>query len=145
MNHLSPKSLLVVVSLLFVGTSYAEVFMWTDSQGVVHFGGQPPSEGTSENVVVDVVKPSSVESNEPKIKQKEIVMYGVKWCGYCEKARAYFKQEGLKFVEYDVESRPSKMREFKKLGGTGYPLILIGKDEQMTGFSVSRFERIYDI
>jgi glutaredoxin len=145
MKFLLPKSLLVIFPLLFVSTSFAEVFQWTDSQGVVHFGGQPPVEETSESIVVDVVNASSADNNEPKIKQKEIVMYGVKWCGYCKKARDYFKQEGLKFTEYDVERRPSKMREFKRLGGTGYPLILIGEDEQMTGFSVSSFERIYNI
>lgn len=145
MNNLSPKLLLAIISFLFIGTCFAEIYKWTDSKGIVHFGEQPPSKGKSESIIIDVVQSSSAEKNESEIKQKKIVMYGTKWYGYCEKARAYFKKKGLAFIEYDVESRPSKRREFKSLGGTGYPLILIGKNEKMKGFNVSRFERLYNI
>lgn len=149
MNNLLPKLLLTIISLLFIETCFAEIYKWTDSNGVVHFGEQAPSEGQSEKITVDVVQYSSADQNkvsgdESVTKQKKIIMYGTKWCGYCKKARAYFNKKGIEFIDYDVESRPSKKREYKRLGGTGYPLILIGKDEKMQGFSISGFERRYN-
>jgi len=149
MNNLSIKALLAITSFLYMGASYAEIYKWTDSNGVVHFGEQPPSQGESEEINVDVVQSTSmkkvdVDIKSAHVKQKKIVMYGTAWCSYCSKARKYFNKKGLKFVEYDVEKSDSKNREFKKLGGSGYPLILIGKDQQMQGFSVEGFEKRFN-
>jgi len=154
MRKLIPTFLLVIVSLLFVAPSHAEIYKWTDSDGVVHFGEKPPGSGESEIVHITVTQPSvskpstrssGVAPDEVKRgANKKIVMYGTSWCRYCKKARDFFREEGIRFVEYDVEKLPSRMREFKRLGGTGYPLILIGKDERMRGFSISGFERRYN-
>lgn len=155
------KLILAIVSLLYVLPGHTEVFKWVDSDGVVHFESQPPGNGKSEIVDVDVTRPpisnpaskydvaraapSKVETKpERKGKEKKVVMYGAAWCPYCKKAREYFRKKGIRFVEYDVERHSSRMREFKKMGGTGYPLILIGKNQQMQGFSVSGFDRRYN-
>ncbi len=146
--------LVTIVSLLFSVTVFAEVYQWKDSNGNVHFGDQPPS---SSNVKpVDVVltpatkikiQASSTETTLPlapiNARKKKVIMYATSWCPYCEKARNYFQQNKIRYVEYDVEKLPKRMKEFKKKGGTGYPLILIGKDLQMQGFSASGFERRY--
>ena len=33
----------------------------------------------------------------------QVVMYSTSWCGYCKKARRYFKQQKIPFEEYDVD------------------------------------------
>lgn len=63
-----------------------------------------------------------------------VVMYATSWCPYCAKARAYFKRTGTAYTEYDIEKSASARAEFKRLGGRGVPLILVGK-ETMSGFS----------
>ena len=63
-----------------------------------------------------------------------VVMYATSWCPYCAKARAYFARKGIAYVEYDIEKSAAVNAEFKRLGGRGVPLILVGK-EKMSGFS----------
>ncbi len=161
MNKTICTLLITIVSLLFVVPGHTEIYKWIDSKGVVHFGDKPPDNEKSEIANITVTQPSvsnpsskasgvevipseaNSKSNR-KSQSKKIVMYGTVWCPYCKKAREYFGKNGIRFVEYNVEKLPSRMREFKKLGGTGYPLILIGKGQKMQGFSASGFERRYN-
>lgn len=155
MTDLLGKTLLALCLTLLSTSCFAEIHKWTDENGIVHFSAQPPSKGDSKQINVDVVQASSsgfsvsqplvnsASTKKNKQKAKKIVMYATSWCPYCQKARDYFIKNGLKFTEYDVEQDESKMRKFKRLGGSGYPLIMIGKDQQMQGFSVSGFERRY--
>jgi len=69
----------------------------------------------------------------------EVVMYATSWCPYCAKARAYFAQSGIAYVEHDVEKSATARAEFKRLGGRAVPLIVVGR-EQMNGFSEVGFE-----
>jgi len=50
---------------------------------------------------------------------------------------------GIAFTEYDVEKDAERMREFKELGGKGYPLLIIGGDQKMHGFDQAQFQRLY--
>ena len=139
---------ITLITLWSLNTCGAEVFKWVDSQGNVHFGDNPPEQEKLE--VVKLVQSNSFTQagtntlENATVQQKKIVMYTTSWCPYCKKARAYFKDKGLAFTEYNVENRPSKNKEFKALGGTGYPLILIGKQNKMQGFSVSAFEKRFN-
>jgi glutaredoxin len=68
-----------------------------------------------------------------------VVMYATSWCPYCAKARAYFAQGGIAYVEHDVEKSAHARAEFKRLGGHAVPLIVVGR-EKMNGFSEVGFE-----
>lgn len=70
-----------------------------------------------------------------------VVMYATSWCPYCAKARAYFGRKGIAYTEYDVEKSPTANAEFKRLGGRGVPLILVGR-EKMSGFSEEGFDAL---
>jgi glutaredoxin len=74
--------------------------------------------------------------------QVPVVMYATAWCPYCAKARAYFKQTNTAFVEHDIEGSATAHAEYKRLGGRGVPLILIG-NEKLHGFSELAFEAAY--
>ena len=84
-----------------------------------------------------------VSDQQKKLKEfNDVVMYSTSWCGYCKKARRYFKSKGIKFVERDIErSRLAKVA-YDRLGGNGVPLIVVGKNK-MSGFSVGKFESLY--
>lgn len=71
-----------------------------------------------------------------------VVMYATSWCPYCAKARAYFKRTNTAYVEHDIERSADAHAEFKRLGGRGVPLILIG-DEKLRGFNELAFETAY--
>lgn len=56
----------------------------------------------------------------------KVIMYGVKWCGYCAKARAYFADNNVPYTEYDPEQSAPAKEAYQWLEGGGYPLIYIG-------------------
>jgi len=44
---------------------------------------------------------------------------------YCQKTRELFKENNISFVEYDIEKSEKRLKEHKRLGGTGVPLLNI--------------------
>lgn len=73
---------------------------------------------------------------------RQVVMYATSWCPYCEQARNYFREQGIPYVEYDIEKNEEARRAYKAFGGRGIPVIFVGK-RRMNGFSVAGFNRIY--
>ncbi len=65
-----------------------------------------------------------------------MVMFTTSWCGYCAAARRFFADNGISFVEYDIERDPEGTRKFEQKGFKGYgvPVILID-DEVIRGFN----------
>jgi glutaredoxin 3 len=67
-----------------------------------------------------------------------ISIYTTPTCGFCRQAKAYLKQRGMPFVEFDVSRDPQKAAEMVQVSGQqGVPVILIdgqvvvGFDEPM--------------
>jgi len=81
------------------------------------------------------------QSAQPQPPQP-VVMYATAWCPYCAKARAYFKRTNTAYVEYDIERSADAHAEFKRLGGRGVPLIVVGS-ERLRGFNELAFESAY--
>jgi glutaredoxin len=76
---------------------------------------------------------AAAQSTQPQPAQP-VVMYATSWCPYCAKARAYFAKNGIAYVEHDIEKSAAGNAEYRRLGGRGVPLILVGT-EKMSGFS----------
>ncbi len=69
----------------------------------------------------------------------KVVIYSASWCGPCKQAKAYLTQRKIPFVDYDVEKDARAGEEFRRLGGGGVPLIVIG-DQVIRGFSPSAID-----
>jgi len=144
------RTLLLVLALVAAGTAAAQgIYRWTDAQGKVHYSSEPPSGVRAGEVRARVNSYSApVEVNTaPAVPRTQaaaagpVVMYATSWCPYCAKARAYFGRKGIAYTEYDVEKSPTANAEFKRLGGRGVPLILVGR-EKMSGFSEEGFDTL---
>lgn len=87
--------------------------------------------------------PSAPAQAAPKASAEApaIVMYATQTCGYCAKARQYFKARGLHWDERDIETSAQAAQEWKALNGQGTPLILIG-DEKISGFHQARLDAL---
>ncbi|WP_339414207.1 glutaredoxin domain-containing protein [Pseudomonas sp. EA_35y_Pfl2_R5] len=124
----------------------AEIYKWTDETGRVHFGDKPQEKDNAELVSVKVNSYESVsyDSISPvqSVESKRVVMYSASWCGYCKKARNYFQQSGISYVEYDIEKDKRARQAYDSIRGNGVPVILVG-GKRMNGFSVAGFQRIY--
>ncbi|MES9943328.1 MAG: glutaredoxin family protein [Candidatus Thiodiazotropha sp.] len=138
---------LVIGCLLVVlasGSVNAEaIYKWRDENGKIHFGDRPPVTEESEAVTVkpNIYQAPEYETTIGSVRQK-VVMYSTKRCGYCKKARRYFKRNAIPYVEYDVETSQKGRRDYKKLGGRGVPIILVGK-QRLNGFSEASFREVY--
>lgn len=73
-----------------------------------------------------------------------VVMYSTAWCGVCKRARKYFEDKRIAFVEHDVDSDPIARAEYLRLNPRrSVPTIKIA-DEVVVGFSDVAVERALD-
>jgi glutaredoxin len=137
--------LLFVVLLLSVCSSDGAIYKWVDENGKVHFTDKPPDDTRAEEVELRINTYTSVEIKplvERLGKKGKVVIYGATWCHTCDKARRYFRTNNIPYVYYDVErSRVGKM-DFNLLRGKSVPIIIVG-NRRMNGFTVPRFESLY--
>ncbi|MGD2052866.1 MAG: glutaredoxin domain-containing protein [Gammaproteobacteria bacterium] len=68
-----------------------------------------------------------------------VVMYATQRCGYCIKAREYFRDAGIAFTELDINSDAVAKRSFNALQAAGTPLIYVGY-RRVEGFNKNRLE-----
>lgn len=150
-GSLRPASLfLLAISLLVIDVGQAEVYRWTGEDGRIHFGDRPPAEAEPEqlelhintNDAPQIVNRPSTTKSRSKISDRKVVMYSAGWCGVCKHARAYFKAKRIPYAEYDIETSSKGRRDFRRLGGKGVPIILVGEG-RMNGFSVVGFRTLY--
>src|SRR5215213_2863610 len=86
---------------------------------------------------VALAAPASAEAQS----RPEVKMYATSWCPYCAKARAYFSRRGIAYSEVDIEKSPDGQAEFRRLGGRGVPMIIIGA-QRMNGYSEARLGQL---
>ena len=154
MQQFKQKIGLALVVLVAGGFVQAEIYKWEDESGKVHFGDSPPEAVKTEQLRVEVnsismptVTPADFfaarETRQQAHESRQVVMYSTQRCGFCKKARRYFRQQGIPFKEYDVEKSRKGKADYKKMNGRGVPIILVGSS-RMNGFSVKRFQQFYD-
>ena len=155
MNRKFTSQLFIVITLFLLPcTAFSEIYKWVDADGKTHFSSSPPPHGDAETVEPRAINTYSSpdRSEEPlsemdtpnkkKVKKKKVVMYSAVWCSTCQTAKNYFRRKGIPFKEYDIETSAKGRKDYKKLKGTGVPIILVGK-QRMDGFSASSFESMY--
>ena len=139
-------ALLLMLTLVCL-PSFGEIYKWVDESGKVHYGDSLPPTAQRQDIKADIntfekqsynFQPSPAAAPP----QAKVVMYATSWCGYCRKARTYFKSQGIDYTEYDIEKNADAKRRYDNLGGNGVPLILVGS-EKMAGFSQQRFDSLY--
>ena len=71
---------------------------------------------------------------------RPVVIYTTSHGGYCVKAKQYLAQKGVAYQEINVENSSTAQAEFKRLGGNGVPLILVG-DRRIEGFDQAALDQ----
>ena len=142
---------LALALVLVVAPAAAQVYKWTDPSGKVHYGDRPPDDVKKQELKiripsydgpVQVRDWSAVLGTKATAGGGAVTMYSTTWCGHCKNARNYFASKGIPYRDIDVEKSPDAAREFKRLGGEGVPLILVGS-KAMSGFDPEEFEVLY--
>lgn len=139
------RALICTLALVAPGLIQAEVYTWKDAQGRTHFGDRPPADSGAQQLELEIntIQRPQVEPNNSALSSpRQVTIYTTDWCGICTKAKRHFKQNQVPFREYDVEKSAKGRLDYRKLNGSGVPIILVGK-QRMNGFSAERFDRLY--
>ena len=74
-------------------------------------------------------------------KPPRITLYSTHRCPHCRQLKAWLRQRGLSFREFDIERNARALREFQRLGARGVPVLLIG-ERRVDGFDPARLRRL---
>ncbi len=136
---MKPHLILVALFLAFPAT--AGVYKWTDAQGRIHYSdAPPPAARTTQLKLQSFTGPAQV--SQAIGADSGVTIYTTEWCGVCKRAKAFLKQNGVPFREWDVEKTEYGAIKFRQSGGSGVPLITVGS-EKMMGFDADRFMALW--
>ena len=66
--------------------------------------------------------------------QKTVTIYSTPTCHFCQAAKAFFKEKGVDYTDYNVAEQMEKRQEMIEMTGQmGVPVIKIG-DDVVIGF-----------
>jgi glutaredoxin-like YruB-family protein len=76
---------------------------------------------------------------------KKVEMYSTPTCHYCNLAKDFFDENGIKYTVYNVSTDLAKRKEMmEKSGQMGVPVILVD-GEVIKGFDEDRLRDILEI
>lgn len=133
---------LILLGLLLAFPASAGVYKWTDAQGRIQYSDTPsPAANSTQLKLQSFTGP--VQVSQAIGADSGVTIYTTVWCGVCKRAKAYFKQNGIPFSEWDVEKSDYGETKFKQLGGRGVPVITVGA-EKMMGFDAGQFMELWN-
>lgn len=140
---------LVFAAFAFASSAAAEIYSWTDKNGVKHFSSDPPPKGepvTDLRVMKTTTEPEEPEAGDsekaaadttsieaPK-NQPKVDIYVDGQSENCRKALAFFERNKISYTRHDMDADPEARQRYGTLEGTGVPLIFIG-DHRMDGWN----------
>ncbi len=135
------RALAATLLLLAALPAIAGVYKWKDAEGRTHFSDKPPAGATADEVRLrSITGPAEVSATSGEA-AKQVTILTTTWCGVCKRAKAWLAAKGVAYTELDVEKSDTGRTEYRRLGGAGVPVILVGK-ERMNGFSPERLEQM---
>ena len=164
-----PGFFLAVLALILVsGTSSAEIYRWVDEKGVVHFSDSPTQSVSEAGVKKKVSSPGpNPEDNSPPATQTRTItldpdffkpldegrpdrvsvnaptveIYETSWCGYCKKAKKFFRSRGIKFKAYNIEKDEDAARRMMTLTERRAVPFVVINGHPIQGYSEQAYEQ----
>lgn len=80
-----------------------------------------------------------------KKKQKRVIVFSTPTCTYCNQAKRYLREKGVRFRDVDVSKDPVAARDMvKRSGQQGVPVIEIGS-KVIVGFNRAEVDRLLEL
>jgi glutaredoxin len=80
---------------------------------------------------------------KPQGKQaKGVEIFTASFCPHCQEAKFYFRANGIKYTEYNLERSKDAEKRFKGYGGKAIPLIIV-KGKILRRWDQKAFEKLY--
>ena len=137
--------LIICILAAAYGVSTAEIFKWVDENGVTHYSDSPThrlSEAKeSETEEIESAQPAPSGSPPPAsvsrsgdlapdffdildenrkeeavaVQTPKVEIYETDWCGYCKKAKKFFRSRGIDVTVYNIEKDPRAARRMRSM------------------------------
>jgi glutaredoxin-like YruB-family protein len=154
--------------VLVIGTSSAEIYRWVDEKGVVHFSDSPTQHASETSVTENVSSPDpNPEGNSPpttetrtitlnpdffkpldegrsnrvSVNAPTVEIYETNWCGYCKKAKKFFRSRGIKFKSYNIENDDDAARRMMTLTRRRAVPFVVINGHPIQGYSEQAYEQ----
>jgi len=75
------------------------------------------------------------------MKTIRITLYSTRNCPYCQQARRYLQNKGVRFQEFDIQKNIRAQRALAGMGARAVPVIMIG-DNRVDGFDRKRLDSL---
>lgn len=141
LRFVSMRAGVVLLSMLLAPPVLAGVYKWTDAQGRIQYSDTPPLAAKASQLKLQTYT-GPAQVSKAIGADSGVTLYTTEWCGVCKRAKAFMKQNGVPFREWDVEKTEYGAIKFRQLGGSGVPLITVGS-EKMMGFDPDRFMALW--
>lgn len=80
-----------------------------------------------------------------KKKKQRVLVFSTPTCTYCNQAKRYFREKGVRFKDVDVSKDPAAARDMVRMSGQqGVPVIKIGS-KVLVGFNKPEIDRLLDL
>lgn len=80
------------------------------------------------------------ESNSSAGTVPDVIMYTTTWCGYCKRLKRMMQDDGINFVEVDIETTPGTAEIVEKVnnGNQTVPTLVFADGTAMTNPSLAK-------
>ena len=155
----------LIVFFLSVALSSAEIYSWTDENGVTHYSdtqpahiseweeqdGAPQTEGQRDNqderykydpeLISEILNELEDNNDEDAEVGPSVEIFVTSWCTYCHKAKAFFRSKGIEFTEYNVEKDKAAAQRMASLTQSRAVPFVIINGRMIQGYSAGAYER----
>ena len=97
--------------------------------------------GTLDSDFFDVLDETQDQEEEVASNTPTVEIYETSWCGYCKKAKDFFRSRGIDFVTYDIERDPEAARRMRSLTSRRAVPYVVINGEGIQGYSVVAYEQ----
>jgi glutaredoxin-like YruB-family protein len=154
----------ILILILTLGISSAEIYKWVDENGVTHYSDSPtqsiPEPTETENDEIQSPEPAPAENPPlPDVSHKgaldpdffdfldetqedvvtvntpTVEIYETSWCGYCKKAKNFFRSQGIDFVVYDIEKDQQAARRMMTMTNRRAVPFVVINGQGIQGYS----------
>lgn len=124
----------------------AQVYKWTDAQGTIHYGDNPPPQQqgrASQLGPVPRVEPGLGGAFPYElaraVKMNPVTLYTADRCGACDDGRALLRARGIPYVERTIATNEDKAWLRQLTGELLLPLLVVG-NRRIAGFQEAAWQ-----
>jgi glutaredoxin len=161
--------LVIFICIFALGSSSAEIYKWIDENGITHYSDSPteniPGTAETENDEIQSADPAPANTaplpdetqkgaldsdifdildetqDEVAENSPTVEIYETSWCGYCKKAKDFFRSRGIDFVTYDIDrDQQARSRMQSLTSRMAVPFVVIN-GQGIPGYNVAAYKQ----